>query len=577
MVVAVRPAFQQSARLKALSSVPASTRPARNQARCLTAQAWAGPAWRASAKGLPGIWPHAWRPNAGESPTLVGGLVVAYKSDWSAWAINPGSYAGYDFAAPVIYGRFRQPPRLAAVSGNLIEAQLEVTEDAPAAYAIAPAGGILAADTISGGFPVFPFLPDWSEQPPAPGLGVTDVERLTIGGGRMKASIFYPQAPERVFSASFTGVDRTEAAQFIAWWLRREGIAGAHKVPLADFGVQNGGIVTARHTNRALSLDYTGYIASLELSWREVAPEAAVPAGETAGTTLGRVKPYAYFFQLDLDYSGALRTWRLTPWEGGGVVVGGHTWAYNACEFDRLVQSIDLEDDSCTCTFRYFAGGPWDNWLPAQLAARGYLTIYRADVNSDGSFSGFAARWQGELTKPEVDGPIVRWRAQGANALFSRTAPRQLMSKLCGTNLFKTRCGLALADWTFNASITAVAGNSITLGSIVRANGGGLPGGFGAADWFGLGYIEWATGGTILRESIAASAAIAGGTITLTMDRAITLPVGAAVSVVPGCDRIRASGCTKFANTDNFRGFDLMPAVSPSFILPQRKSTPAKK
>jgi hypothetical protein len=227
--------------------------------------------------------------------------------------------------------------------------------------------------------------------------------------------------------------------------------------------------------------------------------------------------------------------------------------------------------------FRYFAGGPWDNWLPGNLAARGFVTIFRADANVDGTFSNFHQVWKGELSTPQMDGPMVKQAALGANALFARNCPRQLMSTSCGTMLFRARCGLALSDWTFNAVITAVAGNIVTVGTIARANSGSLPGGFGGQDWFALGWLGWVVNGLPYREGIVSSAVISGGSIVLTLDRACSLSVGAAVTVVPGCDRIRTSGCAKFSNQANFRGFDQMPAVSPNFIIPQQSSNPAKK
>lgn len=521
------------------------------------------------------IWRQAYRP-ASQTAALVGGLTIAWTEGWASWAINPGSLAGYDYAAPLLFGRFTSPPRLVAVSGALIQAQLEVEEDAPAAYAIAPAGGILAADTLSGGFPVFPFasMADWSRSP-KPGLGVTDVERIATGPGRMKATIFYPQVPERVFSVSMTSIGRTEEAQLIAWWIRRGGIADAHLVPLVDLGVVGGGTILARHTNQRLVLDHVGPFASAELAWRETAPEAAVPPGETPGSTIGRLPAEAWFFQIDLDFNGALQTWNLTNWEGGATA-NLIDWAYNACDFDGLVQSIDLDDDECGCTFRYFAGGPWDNWLPGNLAARGKLTIYRANVSPAGVFSGFAQVWSGELKRPEVDGPIVKWRGI-ANAFFGRSAPRQIMSTACGTWLFKPRCGLALSDWTFNAVIAAVSGNVVTIGTITRANGGSLPAGFGAADWFALGWLGWSLSGRPYRRGVLTSTAIGGGQILLTLERPAGLAVSSSVIAVPGCDRIYANGCTKFANTDNHRGFDQMPSIAPSFVMPQRNTSSAKK
>lgn len=123
------------------------------------------------------VWRQMWRP-ATESATLTGGLIVAWTEGFATWAINPGSYAAYTYAAPLIYGRFSSPPRVVALSGALVQCQLQVEEEAPAAHALAPVGGILAADTIVEGKAVFPFaaLADWSEAPEL-GLGVVDVER----------------------------------------------------------------------------------------------------------------------------------------------------------------------------------------------------------------------------------------------------------------------------------------------------------------------------------------------------------------------------------------------------------------
>lgn len=588
------------------------------------------------------VWRHSRTPAA--SATLTGGLTVAYAEDWSTWAINPGDPSGYARVAPMLYGRFTQPPRLVSVNGEWVAAEFSVEEDSPAAYAIAVAGGVLAADTMfptPNGYaaPVFPFLPDWSEMP-QPSAAVVDVERQQIGPGRQKATIFFPQTPERLLNAKFTALTAVEEAQLIAWWIRRAGEADSHWVAdsqafwtlgagaaaaattltIADgvampengrtlalvsqtaieiVRVQStaGRVVTltsalvgawptgtrvcdallARHTNRELVFSGdAGPVCSASLSWRELAPEYATPAGETRGTTIGRLPGPAYFFKIELDYNGALRTWRLTNFESGATV-GGYDWTYNACEFTGLEKNIDLEDDSATVRFRYFAGGPWDNWLPGRLAARGFITLYRADVDSSGALSNFAQFWRGELTKPDADGPVIKWKAIGANALFSRMCPSQLMGKPCWTRLFRARCGLALADWTFDATISTVSGNVVTISGISRSNGGSLPPGFGAADWFALGWMEWTETGAPMRDGVLTSDEISGGVITLTLDRPCSLAAGSSVRIVPGCDRSFATCTDKFANADNFRGFPFVPSTSPSFVLPDRQFSASKK
>lgn len=592
------------------------------------------------------VWSQAYRPASG-SAVMDAGLVVAWTEGWVSWAINPGSLAGYDYAAPLLYGRFRQPPRLAAVNGAEVLAEFIVDEDAPAEYSFAPASGILAADTTfptpsAYEAPLFPFHGDWSDMP-KPGLAVTDVDRSAIGSGRIKATTFYPQTPERLLTATLTAITREQEAQLIAWWIRRGGEADSHwvadsqglwkldanaaasattlqlaagdvAVPAvgANLALTDGSqteIVTiagvsgltltladpltlawsaartricdalfARHTNQEMVLDISlgGPVSQTTLAWREVAPELEPAEGEERGVTLGRLPSAAWFFKLELDFFGAIQTWHLTNWESGATA-NLIDWAYNACAFDRLTQSIDLEDDECSVTFRYFEDGPWDNWLPGQLAARGYLTIYRADADAAGTFSDFRQVWKGELMTPTVDGAIVKQRAIGDNALFSRRGPRQVMSKTCGTMLFRPRCGLALADWTFSGTITAVSGNAVTIGSITRDNAEALPDGFAAADWFALGWMQWLISGNPMRDGILSSTEISGGSVTVTLERGCTLAVSTSIKFAPGCDHLGPTCREKFANYDNFRGFELMPAVNPSFIMPQRKFQAAKK
>lgn len=338
--------------------------------------------------------------------------------------------------------------------------------------------------------------------------------------------------------------------------------------------------ILARHTNKELAIDFErggkGWIASATLAWREVAAEYAPAEGEVRGETLGRLKPKAWFFRIDLDYNGAQQTWRFTNWESGANA-DGHTWDHNACEFDKLIESIDLEDDTCVTTFRWVAGGPWENWLPGNHAAKGRLSIFRAEVNDDGTFADFRQVFSGEMAAPEVTGAIVKQRARGANALFAKTAPRQVMSKTCGTNLFRPRCGLALADWRFTAEIAAVAGTTVTVDTLARENAAALPTGFGALGWFALGWLEQTVAGRPHRFGIVSSTALAGGEIGLKLDRAFTGEAGDGVVVVPGCDRQGATCRGKFENGDNFRGFELMPAVAPNLIIPQRDTAPAKK
>lgn len=134
------------------------------------------------------------------------------------------------------------------------------------------------------------------------------------------------------------------------------------------------------------------------------------------------------------------------------------------------------------------------------------------------------------------------------------------------------------SDWLWDATVTVKGGASITVGTISRHNGAGNPTGFGAVNWFALGYAEWTNGsGLPIRHSIIASAAISGGAIVLTFGSPPAFSVGQALRIYPGCDRLGSTCLNKFANYANFRGFEFMPAVAPNFIVPQRTTNAAKK
>ena len=607
------------------------------------------------------LWPFAATVGSGMAIPFPTGLWVAWTDGWASVTTiqNPGSYtafAGYTYAAPLLYGRLKQPPRLAGWNSDYVRAEFSVYEDG--AYPLVPPTGSDTVFTPAGGTihaaKVFPYVPEMSTDP-VPGAASVVADRSQVGPGRMQTTVFYPQLPERTHQASYRFTNIADAAGLIGWWVRRGGKAEEHWVATSqNIGylandISNGdttltftappnigsdpvialqgpgatpqmltaGSITgnvlslgaavsgawpaswtlvsigilARHSEDTLSLDFTrtdsSWQADCTLKWSECAPEVSntTPTGEVRGTTLGRLPGAAWFFQIGLDYNGATETWYLTNYEAGGQTIAGQTWTYNDCTFDQLIQSLDLQDDACTFKVRWFDGGPWDNWLPGNLNARGTLTVCRADVSpTDGSLSNFRQVWTGELSKPTREGPKLSVKVIGANSIFSRKFPRQMITKACGTTLFSTRCTLLRGNWSFGATVASISGNVVTVGSLT-APGGTFPAGFGFADWFTLGYLELQVGGQPHRAEVLGSAALSGGQIVLTLDRSLGMTAGATVTLVPGCDR-NASTCRaynattnptgKFNNHTNFRGMEFMPAISPNLVIPAINQT-AKK
>jgi hypothetical protein len=133
-----------------------------------------------------------------------------------------------------------------------------------------------------------------------------------------------------------------------------------------------------------------------------------------------------------------------------------------------------------------------------------------------------------------------------------------------------------------NASVT---GNQVVLKSWSRT--GGLPTGWGFADYFALGYLERTLEGVTERWTILASSAFASPLITITLDRPASWTADQAVTVVPGCDG-RPETCRaydggtnptgKFGNYTRFGGFPFVPPSDPKFTgLRRTESSYGKK
>jgi hypothetical protein len=191
--------------------------------------------------------------------------------------------------------------------------------------------------------------------------------------------------------------------------------------------------------------------------------------------------------------------------------------------------------------------------------------------------------WSGEITSVSFDGPFIRAVAKGRYALFDQPLPGLVIQPQCNHTLFDGRCGLSQSAWTFTAAVASASGHSVTLDTWART--GGLPTGWGFAQYFALGYVERASGE---RLPILSSTALASGAITLTLDRApaATPTAAEAVSVIPGCDGRRES-CQPYHATDNpagkfgnyarFGGFPFVPAKNPAFTPPKRTASTAGK
>lgn len=582
-------------------------------------------------------WPFATEGSAWPGP-VGGGITVGWNDGWTSWALNPGTPAAWDYVAPVLRCVLEvEAPTL--YSPEVGEVEFNAYEDGSATLALAPAAvtwetGPALNDATTP--PIFPLGIDWRPAPRS-GAPVVTIERRDIGRApRSRAVERYPHTGAVTLEAGVVATSPAEVSTLLRWWLDRGGEVAAHYMEtgasvtdltadasagasaltiaaVADLGayrylcVEDGVraqyvratsvsgttvnlaaplahavaagarvsvAILARHTGDTLELSFpTPGFARGRVAWEELTEEYLPAVEETRGTTLGAGVTKAWLYKITVDRLGAPVTYFRTSYERD-LSASAQTWTAAPMKHSDLVRSVRLDRDEVTIDARAEA---WANeFLPGRLTARVMLEISECDV-SGGTGTNVAPRWAGEIVSVRFEGPFIAAKARGSYALFDRPAPRLVIGAPCNHAVFDSLCGLSRATWTFTAQRVSNSGSTVTLGTWARS--GGLPTGWGGANYFALGYIEKGTE----RFAILRSTALSSGQITLTLDRTpAAWSSGESVNVIPGCDgaaaTCRAYHLTtnpggKFDNFSRFGGFPYVPASNPSFSPPKRTTS----
>lgn len=124
----------------------------------------------------------------------------------------------------------------------------------------------------------------------------------------------------------------------------------------------------------------------------------------------------------------------------------------------------------------------------------------------------------------------------------------------CDAALGDSRCGVNLEAATYKGtgSVATVTADRSFVATGLAAF---------ASGWFGLGFVEWATGANSGRKAEVASHVLSGGAVSVELFEAPvqSITVGDAFIIRAGCDKQFSTCRAKFANSVNFRGFPHMP------------------
>jgi hypothetical protein len=566
--------------------------------------------------------------DAGTSPTITTDYYVLM-GDGVAPAIQPsGSLPFARPAYPLLVGRFDDVPDPSLLTDELASVDISFREN-DVYYvtlpAFVPPTGLA---TINGTRPLFPFRPNWATQP-RNGSASVEMDRQSIGQGRISADAFYPQPSRRPGEQAFT-LQGNEPWQLLRMFLDFRGVkerfwlpAGMAEARLAaNVAAIDAALTvdnpTGRGSNTALLIDdltnrvpvsITGTSGSnwnlaapvgtafiqkdtrleslmlarfqadrLSLSWEtqtlascrcqfvELPWEAAALAGETDGATIGEMATNAYLFHFSVAYPGAAQDWYFTGFERN-LSDGSHSFLTGHWDFESITEGDSLERQQCRLKSRTFVGNPLNLLIPFQLEWPLIVEVFECDV-SGGNANNLRRVFYGEVTTIDPDGPYIDASLKSNGPIVDRRAPRVLDQHGCNVILFEPKCGLNAADWMWQGVVASYNATTrqLVLNNVARVTG---PPATLDAGYFAAGYLYFGAGANVQYRTISDSLAAAGTSITLYVGTPFTsVPgVGATVTFHPGCDGDYLRTCVpKFNNRANNRGFPFGPSGNPSVL-----------
>lgn len=338
-------------------------------------------------------------------------------------------------------------------------------------------------------------------------------------------------------------------------------------------------LLLARFDSPEIELTWTTPgIATASFRARELPPEVEIPAGETLGTTIGKLAERAWLYEFTRVYPAASVSEWFTSYESD-LVYSGHTCAAKRITHGSMRQGLALERDELTVTCDGLDVAPLLNAALLRLEVPLFLTVRKAEVSAFGVATAGVVVWTGEVASAKVRAKRITARAVSDGTVFDRKVPRCYLQPGCNHAVFSPGCGLDPAAWVHTAVMSnpgAVGWPFIfTLNTLSRAGGAALS----AANAFAGGWLEAGAGSNLQRVPVLASSEAVGGglDVTLSRDPSPWLAAGAAVRLYPGCDGKRTTCQTRYDNYLNFGGDPFVPTGNPSLIKLSEDAAGGKK
>jgi uncharacterized phage protein (TIGR02218 family) len=159
----------------------------------------------------------------------------------------------------------------------------------------------------------------------------------------------------------------------------------------------------------------------------------------------------------------------------------------------------------------------------------------------------------GELGNIKRDGPRYTAELFGLLDRLKNNIGR-VIKPMCDADLGDARCGVDLEALRVSGAVEAVTSNRVFDTDLAAA-----------ANFYTYGVITW-TSGLNTGRSMEVKLHGAAGALTLQLAMPDTVAVADAFTIVPGCDKLKATCIGTYNNLVNFRGFSFVPGPDRAFL-----------
>ena len=241
------------------------------------------------------------------------------------------------------------------------------------------------------------------------------------------------------------------------------------------------------------------------------------------------------------------------------ITLSSNTYYHNTYQFKRSNTKINigLKVDEMDFTIFDIGSNLINNHTLYQSCVNGYFDNAQIKVqrlmNCYGTYTTDYLIWmfEGNVSAANPSRYEIKLKVKSELEKLNLPTPRNLYQPTCVNTLFDTNCGLSSGTYLKTGTI-----GTVTSATLFQATLSTTP----TDQYYNLGYITCTSGANNgVKRSIKTQTGTTTVTLTLYYPLPYTPTAADTFSILPGCDKVYASGCTKYSNTAKFRGFDYIP------------------